>query len=148
MGPFNSSRNQRFREDLEPITTNARGGAIRESRRTRGFPPTDWPRIILATQLYPTTLTPTSQRRPIPTTHLLTHPPPPSQHQQAGGRHFIYVCAQTPGLSPYGMCAPETGALGLTILPNRARRWTPRTAQFQQQRCQHWFRFSTCPHIL
>ena len=37
--PFNSSRNQRFREELEPITTNARGGAIRESRSTRGFLP-------------------------------------------------------------------------------------------------------------
>ena len=35
--PFNSSRNQRFREDLEPITTNTRGGGIRESRRTGGF---------------------------------------------------------------------------------------------------------------
>ena len=35
--PFNSSRNQRFREDLEPITTNARGRVIRESRRTRGL---------------------------------------------------------------------------------------------------------------
>ena len=35
--PFSSPRNKRFREDLEPITTNARGGAIRESRRTRGF---------------------------------------------------------------------------------------------------------------
>ena len=35
--PFNSSRNQRFQEDLEPITTNARGGVIRKSRRTRGF---------------------------------------------------------------------------------------------------------------
>ena len=36
-GLFNSPRNQRFREDLEPIITNARGRAIRESRRTRGF---------------------------------------------------------------------------------------------------------------
>ena len=35
--PFKSSRNQRFREVLEPITTNARGGVIRDSRRTRGF---------------------------------------------------------------------------------------------------------------
>ena len=35
--PVNSSRNQRFREDLEPITANARGGVFRESRRTRGF---------------------------------------------------------------------------------------------------------------
>ena len=35
--PFNSSRSQRFQVDLEPITTNARGGVIRESRRTRGF---------------------------------------------------------------------------------------------------------------
>ena len=35
--PFNSSRNLRFREELEPITTNARGGAIRESHRTRGL---------------------------------------------------------------------------------------------------------------
>ena len=34
--PFNSSRNQRFLEDLEPITTNARGGVICKSRRTRG----------------------------------------------------------------------------------------------------------------
>ena len=35
--PFSPSRNQRFWEDLGPITANARGGAIRESRRTRGL---------------------------------------------------------------------------------------------------------------
>ena len=35
--PFHSSRNKRFREDLGPITANARGGAIRESRRTFGW---------------------------------------------------------------------------------------------------------------
>ena len=31
---INSSRNRRFQENSEPITTNARGGAIREPRRT------------------------------------------------------------------------------------------------------------------
>ena len=37
--PVNSSRNKQFREELQPITANARGGVIRESRRTRGFCP-------------------------------------------------------------------------------------------------------------
>ena len=37
--PYNASRNQQSREDLEPFTTNAQGGVIRESRRTRGFCP-------------------------------------------------------------------------------------------------------------
>ena len=35
--PFKSPRNQQFQEVLEPISANARGGVIRDLRRTRAF---------------------------------------------------------------------------------------------------------------
>ena len=84
---FTSSRNQRFREDLEPTTTNARGGVIRDSRRTR---------VSLAPWLDRNTY------HPPPTPHSGT--PPPAQRQIAGP------------FAPWDPC-PAVGGLALMVVP-------------------------------